>query len=1004
MISYFNVLSFIVLKRIVSYGHCCIEQQLEAAMYSASHVDMETVVCFLHCHETSRLPRNWQHHVVDFLYRNIPLLLLEIWNRDTWQTLFLALMRLSMLEYFMSTSNASLSNMTNILNYDNVIDTPTKPPRLMNLKDYSNWKIRSENYVNINDMSMWIPVAEGYKHPTHSHMSVSDAEKPVSALTVEKKTLYDREKKALAALSMCLPLEIYHTFKKFKTSRDLWEGLAKRCEGSTYIKKSIRELLKKQFSVFKSIEGESINELMSRYYHLLSEMVNNDISYKNRKEKFLKAKVQKKVHVVNHHAMLLLVLDVQRIITMILIHETGLGTSEENRKEVHWSDNQDKDGNNQNNQSSSTALISQHDENYDCGIHLEDIVAHVSQAFLAEVHTDAGSDNSSSDSDSSDSWNVNEVISVRCPKCVDSDLKIPRLCDDNTNLIIDLKASYLTNQTLKDNEKLLNERIESLKDDIKVLQSKSEVTKLRRKLECYKNSSFPLEYYTEKSSSEKVVGGVGYCSNDDEFFDSKRVQGQVKDYKVVELVIIKRVTRDRCILTEPDEDIEQTKPKSLKPFVSAGFDFQEINKIEKISTVEFIKEKVEANKPKVVKLFNIVSQCESSGSGSVQKEMYARVYKEKHACFHCRIVGQILINYPDKNVGKRLDDPRMGSSFVESKTKSVMKYAEVKPVVKVSEVQGTPRRTVGNHWYVDSGCSCHMTGNLNLLENVKEIQGGYVAFVGKKGGNISGQGSVSNGRSSFEKVNYVEQLEHNMLSVSQVCDKDFSLHFNQSEWLVLKPGFDIPEDWILMRAPRKNDTYMLDMRTAMTTSSIPTCLLSKASESESTLWHRKMAHINFRKMNFLVKNGLVSSVPAMRFHVNEDCIPCKKGKQHRKSHNSKLINSFVTPLELLHMDLFGPISVKSEGGKSYCLVVTDDYSRFSSVKFLISKDETVEILNFLILGLESLFKKKVRRISSYNGTEFKNENIGLFCLQKDVHHEFISPYVPQQNGVAEQKN
>ncbi|KAI3754719.1 hypothetical protein L1987_54508 [Smallanthus sonchifolius] len=161
----------------------------------------------------------------------------------------------------------------------------------MNLKDYSNWKSRFENYVNINDTSLWIPISEGYEHPVHLHMGVSDTPKPISALNDDEKKLYDREKKALATLSMCLPLDIYHTFKKFKTSRELWEGLAKRCEGSTYIKKSRKELLKKQFSVFKHFEGESVDELMSRYYHLLSEMVNNDITYKNKKilEKFLDA-------------------------------------------------------------------------------------------------------------------------------------------------------------------------------------------------------------------------------------------------------------------------------------------------------------------------------------------------------------------------------------------------------------------------------------------------------------------------------------------------------------------------------------------------------------------------------------------------------------------------------------------------------------------------------------------------------------------------------------------
>ena len=111
-------------------------------------------------------------------------------------------------------------------------------------------------------------------------------------------------------------------------------------------------------------------------------------------------------------------------------------------------------------------------------------------------------------------------------------------------------------------------------------------------------------------------------------------------------------------------------------------------------------------------------------------------------------------------------------------------------------------KTVDNIWYVDSGCSRHMTGNLSLLTDVKPINGGYVAFAGDKGGQITGEGTVSNGKISFEKVNYCKQLQHNLLSVSQVCDKKYTTVFNDVECMILKPGFVIPEEWILMRAPR----------------------------------------------------------------------------------------------------------------------------------------------------------------------------------------------------------
>ncbi|KAI3774101.1 hypothetical protein L1987_48644 [Smallanthus sonchifolius] len=126
-----------------------------------------------------------------------------------------------------------------------------------------------------------------------------------------------------------------------------------------------------------------------------------------------------------------------------------------------------------------------------------------------------------------------------------------------------------------------------------------------------------------------------------------------------------------------------------------------------------------------------------------------------------------------------------------------------------------------------------MTGNIRLLEDVINIDGGYVAFAGNKGGYITGQGTLKNEKVKFEKVNYVEKLEHNLLSISQVCDKKFSFHFNDSECYILKPGFVIPDEWIQMKAPRRNDTYVLDLSVATTMDSIPTCLLSKASESDS---------------------------------------------------------------------------------------------------------------------------------------------------------------------------
>ena len=104
-----------------------------------------------------------------------------------------------------------------------------------------------------------------------------------------------------------------------------------------------------------------------------------------------------------------------------------------------------------------------------------------------------------------------------------------------------------------------------------------------------------------------------------------------------------------------------------------------------------------------------------------------------------------------------------------------------------------------------------MTGDISLLLELEKYNGGYVNFAGAKGGKITGRGIVTNGKITLDKVNYVEELKHNLMSVSQVCDKGHSVIFTKSEALVLKPGLIIPDEWIAMKAPRINDTYVMDM-------------------------------------------------------------------------------------------------------------------------------------------------------------------------------------------------
>nr|GEZ00387.1 putative ribonuclease H-like domain-containing protein [Tanacetum cinerariifolium] len=210
--------------------------------------------------------------------------------------------------------------------------------------------------------------------------------------------------------------------------------------------------------------------------------------------------------------------------------------------------------------------------------------------------------------------------------------------------------------------------------------------------------------------------------------------------------------------------------------------------------------------------------------------------------------------------------------------------------------------------------------------------------------------------SSYSSDN--EELKFNLFSVSWMYDKKNSVLFTDTECLVLSLEFKLSdENQVLLRVPRENNMYNVNLKNIVPSINL-TYLFAKATLDESTLWHRRLGHINFKIMNKLVKGNLVRGLPTKVFGNDNTCVACKKGKQHRASCKTKPVSSVDQPLYRLHMDLFGPTFVKSLNKKSYCLVVTDDYSRFTWVFFLATKDETTPILKTFITGLENQLSLK----------------------------------------------
>ncbi|GKA48616.1 putative ribonuclease H-like domain-containing protein, partial [Tanacetum coccineum] len=195
----------------------------------------------------------------------------------------------------------------------------------------------------------------------------------------------------------------------------------------------------------------------------------------------------------------------------------------------------------------------------------------------------------------------------------------------------------------------------------------------------------------------------------------------------------------------------------------------------------------------------------------------------------------------------------------------------------------------------------------------QEFQGGKVTFGGGEG-RITRKGTIKTHTLDFENVYYVKELQQfNLFSISQICDKKNRVLFTDTDCLVLSKDFMLPdESMVVLRVPRKHNLYTINLNNLSPRGNLA-CLVAKASVDESVKWHRRMGHVNYKNKN------------------DHTCVACCKGKQHKASYKAITAASSISePLQLLHMDLFGPTSIRSIDHKYYCLVITDDYSRLIS--------------------------------------------------------------------------
>jgi len=208
-----------------------------------------------------------------------------------------------------------------------------------------------------------------------------------------------------------------------------------------------------------------------------------------------------------------------------------------------------------------------------------------------------------------------------------------------------------------------------------------------------------------------------------------------------------------------------------------------------------------------------------------------------------------------------------------------------------------------------------MTGDRSLFLTLTMKEGGTVGFGGNQNGKIIGSGTIGNSSVSINNVWLVDELKHNLLSISQFCDNGYDVLFVKNNCTVINTH----DQSIVFKGKRRNNVYKINF--SELTDQKVLCLLSMSDKK--WLWHRRLGHANWRLISKLSNLQLVRGLLDIDYHSDALCGACQKGKIVKTSFKLKDIVSTSRPLELLHIDLFGPVSTASIYGSKYGLVIVD---------------------------------------------------------------------------------
>ncbi|KAI3522492.1 hypothetical protein L1887_00319 [Cichorium endivia] len=379
--------------------------------------------------------------------------------------------------------------------------------------------------------------------------------------------------------------------------------------------------------------------------------------------------------------------------------------------------------------------------------------------------------------------------------------------------------------------------------------------------------------------------------------------------------------------------------------------------------------------------------------------------KSKVQCYNCQEFGHYAAECKnprkersyENHLIQEENEPALLFSSLENKEENgevFLNEEKVNPNLKTQG--GEPNQS--KLWYLDTGASNHMTGDMKKFRDLNKKIQGYVKFGNESKVRIEGKGSIifqcKNGEQRrLQEVYYIPDLCSNIISLGQLSESGDEIKIREPFlWVHDRAGR------LLMKVQKSpNRLYKIELEEVS-----HKCLIAETKDP-SWLWHKRLGHVNFTSLKLMSEKGLIEGIPKMVI-PSKPCEGCLIGKQTRHPFPSSTSFRAKKRLELVHGDLCGPVTPPTPAGNRYFMLLVDDFSRVMWVYLLKSKDEALQTFKNFRTKVEVETGEKLKIFRTDRGGEFLSNQFTMYCQETGLDRHYTSPYSPQQNGVVERRN